>query len=598
MARPKKNKELEENTKSKKRKLDEELEEDDCDLIENEEDDDIEISEEDSKLVLEDDEEDSADLFKKVKGKKSKNQDTIEITEDELINLTKNLETPEIKKKKIETRVEKVVNEINKSANKNAFTESFVLNKFEKFELEDNELAEILEEIKQKCSIENFAEEDESINEDIIIRDMKGNDDSDSVRQYLKWIGNYPLLTKDEEKELSIRIKKGKAAVDKLVNSLSKLTVYLSWKYLDSTNSFMGAVDEIKQGLQKAGEKFPTAEKDQKYVDFSLYFALEAIKSKYKLHEVSIDDSIKDIFKKSINKDEILLKIKDLDELKKVKDQEEYEKARLYFDEIKEYKQLTIDEEKELIPIIKDGQKAAKKLTQSNLRLVVSIAKKYMNRGMAFMDLIQEGNIGLQKTVEKFDGEKNLKFSTYATWWIRQSITRAIADQARIVRVPVHMVETINKQSKIQRQLIQELGRDPSHEEIAERLGCDVKKVEDVFKIAIDPISLESPVGEEDDSKLGDFVADQDSETPEQIADKEKLKEALRKLMREHLQPREERVLSLRYGLDDGVVRTLEEVGKEFNVTRERIRQIEVKAIKKLQKYKDILSDFVDDQYM
>ena len=271
--------------------------------------------------------------------------------------------------------------------------------------------------------------------------------------------------------------------------------------------------------------------------------------------------------------------------------------VRMYLKEIGKVPLLSSEEEMELAKQIEAGsQYAKKKLAEANLRLVVSIAKRYVGRGMLFLDLIQEGNLGLIKAVEKFDFRKGFKFSTYATWWIRQAITRAIADQARTIRIPVHMVETINKLIRVQRQLLQELGRDPFPEEISKVMDLPVEKVREIQKIAQEPVSLETPIGEEEDSHLGDFIPDDDAPAPAEAAAFTMLKEQLINVL-DTLTPREEKVLRLRFGLDDGRARTLEEVGKEFNVTRERIRQIEAKALRKLRhpsrskKLKDYLND-------
>ena len=256
--------------------------------------------------------------------------------------------------------------------------------------------------------------------------------------------------------------------------------------------------------------------------------------------------------------------------------------VRMYLKEIGKVPLLTPDEEVALAERMADGDEEAKKrMTEANLRLVVSIAKRYVGRGMLFLDLIQEGNLGLIKAVEKFDHTKGYKFSTYATWWIRQAITRAIADQARTIRIPVHMVETINKTIRVSRQLLQELGHDPSAEEIAAEMDMPVEKVRDILKIAQEPVSLETPIGEEEDSKLGDFLPDEDASEPSEAASFSLLREQLEEVL-DTLAPREKKVLELRFGIVDGRTRTLEEVGKEFNVTRERIRQIEAKALRKL----------------
>ncbi len=256
--------------------------------------------------------------------------------------------------------------------------------------------------------------------------------------------------------------------------------------------------------------------------------------------------------------------------------------VRMYLKEIGKVPLLTPEEEQDLAKRMAEGDEEAKRrMAEANLRLVVSIAKRYVGRGMLFLDLIQEGNLGLIKAVEKFDYTKGYKFSTYATWWIRQAITRAIADQARTIRIPVHMVETINKVIRVSRQLLQELGHDPSAEEIAAEMNMPVDKVRDILKIAQEPVSLETPIGEEEDSHLGDFIPDEDASEPSEAASFSLLKEQLMEVL-DTLTPREKKVLELRFGIVDGRTRTLEEVGKEFNVTRERIRQIEAKALRKL----------------
>ena len=304
---------------------------------------------------------------------------------------------------------------------------------------------------------------------------------------------------------------------------------------------------------------------------------------------INIDDHVK-MYLKEIGKVNLLTPEEELSLAKRMADGET---AKEQLEEIGE--EIDEDTKKQIDLLIADGEKAKKSLAEANLRLVVSIAKRYVGRGMLFLDLIQEGNLGLIKAVDKFDYTKGYKFSTYATWWIRQAITRAIADQARTIRIPVHMVETINKLVRVSRQLVQELGREPTPEELTKELNMPVDKVREISKISQEPVSLETPIGEEEDSHLGDFIPDEDAPAPSEAASFVLLKEQLGAVL-ETLSEREAKVLRLRFGLDDGRARTLEEVGKEFDVTRERIRQIEAKALRKLRhpSRSKKLKDFLD----
>ena len=349
-------------------------------------------------------------------------------------------------------------------------------------------------------------------------------------------------------------------------------------------------LNELMEKAKKAG-KITTKEiaaLEEKGVDADsiakFYDALEASKIEI---DISDDDAV------TILDDIDMPEIEELNEIEEVTEEEMADvkvddsystddPVRMFLKEIGKVPLLTAEEEVELAIRMSQGDEEAKRrMTEANLRLVVSIAKRYVGRGMLFLDLIQEGNLGLIKAVEKFDYTKGYKFSTYATWWIRQAITRAIADQARTIRIPVHMVETINKVIRVSRQLLQELGHDPSAEEIAAEMGMPVEKVREILKIAQEPVSLETPIGEEEDSHLGDFIPDEDASEPSEAASFSLLKEQLMEVL-DTLTPREKKVLELRFGIVDGRTRTLEEVGKEFNVTRERIRQIEAKALRKL----------------
>ncbi len=345
---------------------------------------------------------------------------------------------------------------------------------------------------------------------------------------------------------------------------------------------------EIKQLLSSGEEKgyitqeeilhtVPEIEDDVEILDNIYAYCLE--------HGIEILDQKEKIEWKASEKEEDSQeeKLADEETLKDIAD----DSVRMYLREIGKISLLTAPEEIELAKRIeKNDPVARKKLTEANLRLVVSIAKKYIGRGLSLLDLIQEGNIGLLRAVEKYDWHRGYKFSTYATWWIRQAITRAIADQARTIRIPVHMVETINKLIRTQRRLVQDLGREPLPEEIAAEMGIDVAKVQHILKISQDTVSLEAPVGEEEDSRLGDFIMDEESMSPEEAATYQLLKDHVKDVL-QFLTPREQRILRMRFGLDDGRGHTLEEVGQEFGVTRERIRQIEAKALQRLKKHRE-----------
>ena len=357
-------------------------------------------------------------------------------------------------------------------------------------------------------------------------------------------------------------------------------------------------MEEQVQMNEKLRALLEKAKREKKIASKDLIDTLEAIDADEKqteliyeaLDEAGVEIDVSDVVELLSKPEEMLPSEEDLEliEEEKIIDTEDLSEnmslndpVRMYLKEIGKVPLLTPEEEQDLAKRMAEGDEEAKRrMAEANLRLVVSIAKRYVGRGMLFLDLIQEGNIGLIKAVEKFD-YTGFKFSTYATWWIRQAITRAIADQARTIRIPVHMVETINKVIRVSRQLLQELGHDPSAEEIAAEMNMPVDKVRDILKIAQEPVSLETPIGEEEDSHLGDFIPDEDASEPSEAASFSLLKEQLMEVL-DTLTPREKKVLELRFGIVDGRTRTLEEVGKEFNVTRERIRQIEAKALRKL----------------
>ena len=360
-------------------------------------------------------------------------------------------------------------------------------------------------------------------------------------------------MAEDKKLEkLNLLLEKGK-------KNRNRLTYSEIADVLDSADIDKEAIDEIYSELMARGVEI-ISEEDDAEIDQLL------------AEEAELNDETEALLEEAdLDPDQIAQKGVTVDD-----------PVRMYLKEIGKVPLLTADEEIELAKRMEEGdEKAKQRLCEANLRLVVSIAKRYVGRGMLFLDLIQEGNLGLIKAVEKFDYTKGYKFSTYATWWIRQAITRSIADQARTIRIPVHMVETINKLIRVSRQLLQQLGREPSPEEIAEEMGMPVDKVREIQKIAQEPVSLETPIGEEEDSHLGDFIPDEDVPAPADAAAFSMLKEQLVEVLGT-LTDREQKVLKLRFGLEDGRARTLEEVGKEFDVTRERIRQIEAKALRKL----------------
>ncbi len=431
---------------------------------------------------------------------------------------------------------------------------------------DDQDEIEVLEKVDDDVPTEDLSTiekipEDEIEDTDSLADSFKTDD---PVRMYLKEIGKVGLLTPEEEIDLAMKMREGFDAQDKL------------------------------EALEKFRRGEPIMKRRHRYID-DIDFECAIRGDDDEEDDEDTDDLIDSIAEEMESDDD---HDSEVDEV----DGDIYAPVRRQRIEIErdteleaELAQLTEEDEKILREKVKVGDKAKKKLAEANLRLVVSIAKRYVGRGMLFLDLIQEGNLGLIKAVEKFDYTKGYKFSTYATWWIRQAITRAIADQARTIRIPVHMVETINKVIRVSRQLLQELGHDPQPEEIAEEMGMPVDKVREIMKIAQEPVSLETPIDEEEDSHLGSVIPDEDASEPAEAASFMLLKEQIVDVL-STLTPREEKVLKLRFGIEDGRTRTLEEVGKEFRVTRERIRQIEAKALRKLRhpsrskKLKDFLN--------
>ena len=424
---------------------------------------------------------------------------------------------------------------------------------------------------------------------------------------------------REKERMISItdeQIQNGKAEILKIVagmNGAEKLADLLDKgkkKGSLSASEMMDALEEMELeseqmdkiydvlenlGIDTAGEDFPPEISDENMPPIEEIEEIpeeEIVDPNTLVDSFGIDDPVR-MYLKEIGKVDLLTSEQEVSLAQTMVAGQEAESQLAEMEEAGE--EIPQEVRAELRKLISAGEKAKQDLAEANLRLVVSIAKRYVGRGMLFLDLIQEGNLGLIKAVEKFDYTKGYKFSTYATWWIRQAITRAIADQARTIRIPVHMVETINKVIRVSRQLLQELGHDPSPEEISEEMNMPVDKVREILKIAQEPVSLETPIGEEEDSHLGDFIPDEDASEPSEAASFTLLKEQLVEVL-STLTPREEKVLKLRFGIEDGRTRTLEEVGKEFNVTRERIRQIEAKALRKLRhpsrskKLKDFLN--------
>lgn len=390
-------------------------------------------------------------------------------------------------------------------------------------------------------------------------------------------------MPKKKSSSTSIEDKIKKIESDRKLDSAAKEKLIKQEKTLEMRDRY---VADLVESAKKTNNVITTAEVSDYLADLKL--TVEDIEASYDMLEkegITIVNSRDEIPEYDEDDDDgvVLNEEGGIDVDKTVpKNVPTDDPVRMYLKEIGKVSLLTAEEERELAIRMQNGDEEAKnKLCESNLRLVVSIAKRYLNRGLTFLDLIQEGNLGLIKAVDKFDYTKGFKFSTYATWWIRQAITRSIADQARTIRIPVHMVETINKLIRIQRQLLQEYGREPTAEEIAKEMGITVEKVREIKKISQDPVSLETPIGEEEDSHLGDFIPDDDVQAPVDAAAYTMLKEQLMEVL-DTLSEREKKVLMLRFGLEDGRPRTLEEVGKEFNVTRERIRQIEAKALRKL----------------